>query len=102
MALAGARRRIDWRGLDHLADPRLFGSPTLLFHGDADATVPVALSDAFAALREDVVTYHRVPGAGHVRTWNVDREGCEGALAGFLDRVLSEDHRPPLRLLPGG
>ncbi|MEX0835847.1 MAG: alpha/beta fold hydrolase, partial [Nitriliruptor sp.] len=101
MALAGARRRIDWRGLDDLADPNLFRSPTLLFHGDADATVPVALSDAFAAARQDVVTYHRVRGAGHVRTWNVDREGCEAALAAFLDRVLDERQRPPLRPIPG-
>lgn len=102
MALAGARRRIDWRGLDHLGDPQRFDLPTLLFHGDADLVVPVALSDAFAEARPDVVTYHRVRGAGHVRSWNTDREGCEAALASFLDRVLRESGRRPLRLLPHG
>jgi uncharacterized protein len=100
MALAGARQRIDWRGLDHLGDPRRYDLPTLLFHGDADLVVPVALSDAFAEARADVVTYHRVRGAGHVRTWNTDREGCEAALAAFLDRVLRDRGRRPLRLLP--
>jgi uncharacterized protein len=102
MALAGARRRIDWRGLDHLGDRQRFDLPTLLFHGDADLVVPVALSDAFAEARPDVVTYHRVRGAGHVRTWNTDRAGCEAALATFLDRVLRESGRRPLRLLPSG
>jgi uncharacterized protein len=102
MALAGARGRIDWRGLDHLDDPRRYALPTLLFHGDLDATVPVTLSDAFAAARPDVVTYHRVPGAGHLATWNVDRQGCEAALHRFLDRVLREDPPAPLRLIRGG
>lgn len=88
MALAGARGRIDWRGLDHLDDPSRYALPTLLFHGDLDDVVPVALSDAFAAGRRDVVTYHRVTGAGHVRTWNVDRHGCEEAVTRFLDGVL--------------
>jgi hypothetical protein len=35
-----------------------------------------------------------------VRTWNTDRTGCEAALATFLDRVLRESGRRPLRLLP--
>lgn len=84
MALAGARGRIDWRGLDHLDDPARYRTPTLLLHGEADPTVPVALSDAFAATRPDVVTYLRVPGAGHVRTWNAARDDCERALTDFL------------------
>jgi uncharacterized protein len=102
MALAGARGRIDWRGLDHLDDPRRFRLPTLLFHGDLDPVVPVALSDAFAATRPDVVTYHRVPRAGHVATWNLDRTGCEAAVGRFLRGVLATDRPPPLRLVPGG
>jgi uncharacterized protein len=102
MALAGARGRIDWRGLDHLDDPRRYALPTLLFHGELDPVVPVALSDAFAAQRPDVVTYHRVPGAGHVATWNLDRSGCEGALRRFLRAVLAEDPPAHLRLIEGG
>lgn len=102
MALAGVRGRIDWQGLDHLDDPRRYALPTLLFHGAADAVVPVALSDAFAAARQDVVTYHRVPGAGHLHTWNVDRQGCERTLASFLARVLREPPPPPLRLVRDG
>ncbi len=57
--------------------------PVLLFHGDADAVIPVALSDAFAANRPNV-TYHRVPGAGHVRSWNADQELYETAVRTFL------------------
>lgn len=94
MALAGARGRIDWRGLDHLDDPARFDLPTLLFHGDADLTVPAALSDAFAQRRRDVVTYVRVPGAGHVQSWNTDRDRCEAALHDFLASVLDDEGHP--------
>lgn len=84
MALAGARGRIDWRGLDHLDDPTRYATPTLLLHGDADATVPVALSDAFADARPDVVAYLRVTGADHLRSWNLDRPRAEATLTRFL------------------
>jgi uncharacterized protein len=87
MALAERRTQIDWRGLRHLHDPEGYDRPTLLIHGDADATVPVELADAFADTRPDVVTYLRVPGAGHVRAWNHDRDRYEAAVTDFLERV---------------
>lgn len=87
MALAARRARIDWGGLAHLHDARDFDRPTLLFHGSADATVPVELADAFAEARADVVTYVRVEGADHLWSWNLARELYEDALAGFLVRA---------------
>lgn len=91
MALAGARGRIDWQGLDHLDDPDRFALPTLLFHGERDEVVPVGLSETFASSRPDVVTYHRVPDATHVTTWNHDRAGCEAALRTFLAQLSDPD-----------
>jgi fermentation-respiration switch protein FrsA (DUF1100 family) len=82
MALAGRRTRLDLRRLgsfDGIADV-----PVLLVHGDADATVPVELADALAAEAPEVVTYLRVPGAGHLRAWNLARDDVEAAVTGFL------------------
>lgn len=85
--LAAVRFRIDWRGLDYLKRAAALRTPILLFHGDADNLVPVSLSDALAATRADLVTYERVPGAQHVRSWNVDPGRYEEAVRAFLQRV---------------
>ena len=44
-------------------------------------------SDALAAARPDIVTYWRVPGAGHVRSWNLHPEEYEARLEAFLRSV---------------
>ncbi|MBW3657342.1 MAG: alpha/beta fold hydrolase [Actinobacteria bacterium] len=85
MRLASARIGIDWAEMRH--DPATFRHPKLLIHGAADATVPVELADAVAEARPDIVTYLRVPGAGHVRSWNTDPERYEATVREFLDVV---------------
>ncbi len=83
------RGGIPFDRLDQLARAEEFDTPILLFHGTADETVPVELSDAFAAARPRLVTYVRVPGAGHVQAWNVDRQGYTAALLSFLAELDS-------------
>jgi len=85
MGLARARVGIDFGDLR--SDPAALDLPTLLIHGDADPIVPVELSDALAAARPDVVTYLRVPGAGHVRAWNTAVDHVELSLGAFLEAV---------------
>lgn len=85
MAVARARVGIDFGALR--SDPAALDLPTLLIHGDADPVVPVELSDALAAARPDVVTYLRVPGAGHVRAWNTAVDHVELALGAFLENL---------------
>ena len=82
--LVAQLRGIPWDELDQVSRAADFDDPILLFHGTADATVPVATSDAFAAAREDLVSYVRVEDAGHVRSWNVDPEDYETAVREFL------------------
>lgn len=87
MLLARARVGIDFSALR--SDPAALDVPTLLVHGDADPVVPIELSDALAAARPDVVTALRVPGAGHVRAWNVAPDHVEMAVRGFLQAHCS-------------
>jgi fermentation-respiration switch protein FrsA (DUF1100 family) len=47
----------------------------LVIHGDADETVPVALSRDFAAALPSLVSLSITPGAGHVESANVDPAG---------------------------
>lgn len=87
MGVARARVGIDFGALR--SDPAAMEAPTLLIHGDADDVVPVELSDALAAARPDIVTYLRVPGATHVRAWNVAPDHVELSLGAFLDAVTT-------------
>lgn len=65
-------------------DPDLLTVPTLLVHGSDDEVVPVTGSDALAAARPDLVMSLRVPGAGHVRSWNRDPAGYDAAIRTWL------------------
>ncbi len=82
--VAARRYGFDWRDFDHFETARGLEVPVLLFHGDADRTIPVETSDAFASSRPDIVRYVRVPGADHVRAWNHDPEAYRQVVDGFL------------------
>ncbi len=75
---------VPWRKLDYLQDAQRLKAPILLFHGDADPTVPVGTSDALAEARPDIVRYVRVPGALHVGSWNRDPASYESVVRDFL------------------
>ena len=85
--ISGFRFDIDWGGLDYLARVEKISTPILLFHGDADKTVPVRISEMFAASRPDVVTFELFVDAPHVGAWNVDPETYESAVRVFVDQV---------------
>lgn len=82
--VAGFRFDIDWGGLDYLERADELDIQILLFHGDADDTVPLETSDVLAKARRDIVRYITVPGARHVRSWNTDRAAYETAVREFL------------------
>lgn len=77
------RAGIDLGAMDQVAHADRLDVPVLLAHGTNDATVPVASSDAYAAAREDLVTYLRTA-AEHVQSWNVGPERYEAAVNDFL------------------
>jgi pimeloyl-ACP methyl ester carboxylesterase len=97
--IAGLRFEIDWEALDYLSRADELVTPILLFHGDADTIVPVETSDVLANVRPDIVTYHRVPYATHVRSWNMNPAAYETAVIDFMqekgdapNRALSIEH----------
>lgn len=78
----------DFDAVDQIAAAPRFRVPILLWHGTRDRTIPVGQADALAAARPDLVEYHRVEGAKHIRCWNIDPAGYDAALEGFVARVL--------------
>ena len=83
-AVAGFRFDIDWGELNYLKRADELDIQILLFHGDADDSVPLETSDVLAESRQDIVRYIAVPGARHVRSWNTDRAAYEAAVREFL------------------
>jgi uncharacterized protein len=85
--IAGLRYDLDWAQLDYVDRAGRLAAPVLVLHQRGDQTVPVAISEALAAARPDLVTLERFGGDGHVRAWNVDRPRYERAVRAFLERV---------------
>ena len=83
-AFAGFRFDIDWGKIDYLERADELHLPILLFHGDADTTVPVETSDALAEARPDIVEYVLVGATRHVRAWNTDPAAYEARVHEFL------------------
>ncbi len=85
--ISGFKFDIDWVALDYLSRVEDISVPVLLFHGDADETVPVQTSDMLAENRPDLVTYVLFEDTPHVAAWNVDTETYEAAVREFVERV---------------
>jgi uncharacterized protein len=86
--LSTIRFGVDWESWDRTEEILRVGIPILLIHGTADDVTPIEVSDRLAAARPGLVTYERVPGAGHVRSWNVDPRGYERAVRDYLNGIL--------------
>lgn len=82
--VASLRSGLRWEDLSQLQNAAAFATPMLVFHGDADDTVPVELSRKFAAARPDLVALHVTPGAGHVESANVDPAGYAATIEQWL------------------
>lgn len=82
--IASLRFGIDWDATDYLPEAELIDLPILIIHGTADQRVPLSSSQELANARPELVRISIVPGAGHVRSWNVSPAGYEAAVTGFL------------------
>jgi hypothetical protein len=74
------------RPIDHVATLAAHGVPLLVIHGEADTTVPVDHGYRIAAAYDGPgVQTLFVPGAEHVRSYEVDPETYLQTLTRFLD-----------------
>jgi uncharacterized protein len=91
MAYGQLVRRVDWRDLNHLADPEHLALPVLAYHGVEDQVVPLEVSQHLVDNLDDV-QFEAFPDAGHCRSVNLDPERYLGALARFLARLRPGGH----------
>jgi len=82
---------MEWSELDQVARADQFDVPILALHGAHDDVAPIAITEAFAAARPDLVRFVRFEQGGHGDLWNIDRSRYEQEVASFLDRVLEEE-----------
>jgi dienelactone hydrolase len=76
----------DWR-----AHPPAVKPKTLIFHGNADGTVPVQSSRDLAAAAARLqwpIQYVEVPGADHTAAWNTDAAAYQRNLDDFLNGAI--------------
>lgn len=81
---ASWRFGVAWEELDYLRQVSQLRVPILLFHGSDDDRAPIAVSEALARTRPDLVEYHRVTDATHVRSWNMGPGAYEDLTRRFL------------------
>ena len=82
--LSAFRFGIDWSAVDYVSQADQLRVPVLVFHGTDDETVPIASSQDFLDARPDLVRLVIVPGAGHVRSWNISPEAYERRIKEFI------------------
>jgi fermentation-respiration switch protein FrsA (DUF1100 family) len=84
MYITDLRYDVGWDEINYVSRTDALTVPALVFHGDDDGTVPLSVSQDFAASNPGLVTLVVTPGADHVRSWNVDIDGYESTLEAFL------------------
>ena len=75
---------LEWSDFDYLRAADRYCAPMLVFHGQADASIPVSTSEALAAKRSDIVRLISLENVGHVQSWNADPMRYEAEVVGFL------------------
>jgi pimeloyl-ACP methyl ester carboxylesterase len=75
---------LDWQALDYVARADELEVPILVFHGEADTTVPVEESQELAEARPDLVRLVVVERAGHVQSWNATPQRYGDVVSRFL------------------
>lgn len=84
---AQLRSGIDFAAVDYVARAGELTVPILMFHGTEDEVVPFSIGEALARARPDLVEFHAIDDAAHVRAWNEDRTAYCDVIETWLDRL---------------
>ncbi len=79
---------INWEDLNYLSRADQLTLPLLLFHGNADTTVPIEISDSLATRWSGMLTYAPIRGATHIRSWNMNPDLYEQEVSHFLQDLI--------------
>jgi uncharacterized protein len=82
--LTALRISVNWESLDYLRRIDGLSVPTLVFHGTADATVPIEVSRALADARPQLVELIEVVDADHVATRAANPAAYDQRILAFL------------------
>ena len=81
------RTGLDFDTVDYVERAAELDMPILLFHGADDPKIPVEISENLAAARPDLVEFHPIADAAHVRAWNEDPATYTRTVTAFLERI---------------
>lgn len=83
--ITSLRIGINWKQLDYIADAgRTIRQPVLIHHGTNDLSVPLDESLELVEANPDLIQLIQVEGAGHVESFDVDRQKYVDEVIGFL------------------
>jgi fermentation-respiration switch protein FrsA (DUF1100 family) len=81
--ITSLRIGVNWKALDYVGDAAsTVRQPILIHHGTEDLTVPIEESVELAAAKPELIQLIQVEGAGHVESYDVDRQK-------YLDEVIA-------------
>jgi pimeloyl-ACP methyl ester carboxylesterase len=84
--LTSLRIGVNWKLLDYVADAEeTVRQPVLIHHGTEDLSVPLETSIDLAAVNPSLIQLIQVEGAGHIESYEVDRQGYVDSVLGFLE-----------------
>ncbi len=90
--ITSLRIGVNWKAVDYISDAeRSVRQPVLIHHGTEDLTVPIDESVQLAAASPSLVRLIEVEGAGHVESYDVDRQRYIDEVIGFLQGLAESD-----------
>ena len=83
--ITSLRIGVNWKLLDYIADAdETIRQPVLVHHGTADLRVPIETSLDLQATNPDLIRLTQVEGAGHIESYDVDRQSYVDSVLAFL------------------
>lgn len=81
------RTGLDFDRVDYTERADELDAPVLWLHGTEDTGVLPVIGEQFADARPDLVEFHPIPDAVHIRAWNEDPDEYRSVLTDFMQRV---------------